>query len=385
MRKADEAYEKDGSLLTVTPAMKGNILDRLGTAMYEFSAYPTQKQIEDVAKSLVVKHPCLKEPGVTNKWYCWKFSLSFKMGNLRQKYRIAGCPELTVNRMKCRSAEGGKGTRKMKKAKRFEINFLPDIPEGKTPCILENERTYLIQEMKKKKPDWKMIDSLMGSTFAMRRKEIVDEEPPLTEVADRWPALFSERQITSEFMRLVSADLLKVFFDGLDKYVPKLIELYRVRDRSITELHNLLHSLDVETSNQKRRAVALLGLPYYLKEDPSKFINICQSANSEEVAKRVDVGLLIITEEEESEQDPLSKDIVDVGVILEEHIVLHNLADIAIAFAMLMGLLYSLNIDYPKGLKYTFEMIQKVVMDVGGGTCSARIHGLRNKMLLHKV
>ncbi|KAJ8014671.1 hypothetical protein DPEC_G00018080 [Dallia pectoralis] len=194
----------------------------------------------------------------------------------------------------------------------------------------------------------------------MRRKEIVDEEPPLTEVADRWPALFSERQIT-EFMRLVSADLLQVFFDGLDKYVPKLIGLYRVRDRSVTELHNLLHSLDVETSNQKRRAVALLGLPYYLKEDPSKFIHICQSANSE------DVGILIITGQEESEHDPLSKDIVDVAVILEERIVLHKIADVAMAFAMLMGLLYSLNIDYPKGLKYTFELIQKVVMDVGGG------------------
>ena len=33
----------------------------------------------------------------------------------------------------------------------------------------------------------------------------------------------------------------------------------------------------IETSNQKRRAAALLGLPYYLKEeDPNKFIFVCE-------------------------------------------------------------------------------------------------------------
>lgn len=34
LRKGNEAYEKDGSLLTVTPAMKSNILERVGCAMY---------------------------------------------------------------------------------------------------------------------------------------------------------------------------------------------------------------------------------------------------------------------------------------------------------------------------------------------------------------
>lgn len=193
LRKGNEAYEKDGSLLMVTAATKGNILDRVGSAMYEFNAYPTQKQIEDVAKALVEKHPCLREPGTSHGWYCWKFSLSFKMGNLRQKYRIAGCPELSVNRKS--SAGAGEGSRKLKKAKRSEINFLPDIPQGRTPNSLEDERMTLIEEMKKKKPDWKRVDSLMGSTFALRRKEIVDGEPPVSEVADRWPALISERQV----------------------------------------------------------------------------------------------------------------------------------------------------------------------------------------------
>lgn len=192
LRKGNEAYEKDGSLLTVTAAMKRDILDRVGNAMYEYNAYPTSKQIEDVAKTLVEKHPCLREPGSSHGWYCWKFSLSFKMGNLRQKYRIAGCPELIVNQKR---SDTSTGNRKLKKAKRSEINFLPDIPEGKSPDCLESERIALMEEMKKKKRDGKMMDALMESTFALRRKEIVDGEPPVSEIEDRWPALFSERQV----------------------------------------------------------------------------------------------------------------------------------------------------------------------------------------------
>lgn len=69
IRKGNEAFAKDGSLLTVTPAMKSNILDRVGNTMYEYSRYPTAKQIEDVAKALVEKHPCLRDPGSSLGWH----------------------------------------------------------------------------------------------------------------------------------------------------------------------------------------------------------------------------------------------------------------------------------------------------------------------------
>ncbi|XP_034085020.1 uncharacterized protein LOC117554659 [Gymnodraco acuticeps] len=299
------------------------------------------------------------------------------MGNLRQKYRIAGCPELTINRK--RSA--GQETRKMKKAKRAEINFLPDFPQGRTPNSLEEERITLQDEVKKKKPDCNLIDSLMGRSFALRRQEIVEKEPLVAEVESRWPALFSERQIAAEFTRLVAADLPKSFLSGLDRHLPRLLELYKARERRDTKIHSLLESLDSENSNQNRRSAALLGLPYFMKEDPSNFIKFCEATDSEEAAavNGVDVGVLIVTEEREPAALP--RNIADVAVILEGRIVLRKLRDLPTGFAVLMGILYSLNIDYPKGLKYTFEVIQKVIMDIGGGTCSARAHGLRNKLL----
>ncbi|KAK9521323.1 hypothetical protein VZT92_002128 [Zoarces viviparus] len=183
-------------------------------------------------------------------------------------------------------------------------------------------------------------------------------------------------------MRLVSSDLNQSFFDGLDKYVPKLLEVYRKRGHSCPDLRSLLHPLDEQTSNQKRRDAALLGLPYYLREDSKSFISVCETTSSAvEATKGMDIGLLVVTEDGGSNKQLLAKNIVDVAVVLEEHVILKEQKDVARAFAMLMGLLYSLNIDYPKGLKYTFEVIQKVVMGIGSGNCSAKANGLRNRML----
>ncbi|XP_056100045.1 uncharacterized protein LOC130078532 [Rhinichthys klamathensis goyatoka] len=274
----------------------------------------------------------------------------------------------------------------MNKPKRSELNFLPDFPEGKSPDCLERDRIALTEEMTKRKSGGKMIDSLMASTFAFRRKEIVHDEPPVSEIKDRWPALFSKKQISAEFMRLVSTDLHQSFFDGLDKYVPRLLQMYRVRTSSSSDLRSLLEPLDVQTSNQKRRAAALLGLPYYLKEDPNSLIRVCETTSSEkEATKEVDVGLLIVTKEGGSSQALLAKQIVDIAVVLEENIIIRELGDVANAFSSLMGLLYCLDIDYPKGLKYTFEMVQKVFMGIGSGNCSAKVHGLRNKLVQGKV
>ncbi len=101
-----------------------------------------------------------------------------------------------------RKRSAGQETRKMKKARRCETNFLPDFPQGRTPNSLEEERESLLDEVKKKKPDCNLIDSLMGQAFALRRQEIVEKEPLVTEIESRWPALFSERQVSSNIIHM---------------------------------------------------------------------------------------------------------------------------------------------------------------------------------------
>ena len=76
---------------------------------------------------------------------------------------------------------------------------------------------------------------------------------------------------------------------------------------------------------------------------------------------------------------------VSFAVVIEEDIIFPSVNDFPTAVALLMSLLYTLNIYYPRGLRYTFEIIQKVLMDIGGGQCSSLVHGLRNKLLRRKM
>ncbi|XP_063042899.1 uncharacterized protein LOC134437337 [Engraulis encrasicolus] len=352
--------------------MSSAILDTLAEALFEIKTHPNIGECAIVAKALVEKFPCLKEPGSTCGWYAWKYSISFKMGNFRQQLRIAGSVELSVHK---RSASGD--SKRPQKAMRSEVNFLPEHPQNRTMEMLEQDRNDLQSEMKKKNVDWKKVDALMDSTFSLRRKEVIREEPLVKDLKTRWPALFTERQIEAEFRRIVSKNLKQSFFDGLDELVPRFLRVYRQR-QSVKELPAILTSLDDDNSNQQKRAVVLLALPYFLKEDPSNFFKICKPNEENEAVKGMDVGILILTE---NEQRPLPKEVIDVALALEEDVVLRNLKDVPHAFSLLMGLLYGLNIHYPKGLRYMFEIIQKVIMKIGAESCSSRVNGVRNRLM----
>uniref|UniRef100_A0A3B3I7I7 Uncharacterized protein n=1 Tax=Oryzias latipes TaxID=8090 RepID=A0A3B3I7I7_ORYLA len=58
------------------------------------------------------------------------------------------------------------------------------------------------------------------------------------------------------------------------------------------------------------------------------------------------------------------KDFPDVGIIIEGVVILQDLDNVALATAMLFGLFYCFNMSYLAQLPYTFEVIQKVVMEL---------------------
>uniref|UniRef100_A0AAQ4S5C2 Uncharacterized protein n=1 Tax=Gasterosteus aculeatus aculeatus TaxID=481459 RepID=A0AAQ4S5C2_GASAC len=62
----------------------------------------------------------------------------------------------------------------------------------------------------------------------------------------------------------------------------------------------------------------------------------------------------------------------NIGIVLEGQVVLHGLDNVALAAAMLFGLMYALNLNYPPELKYSFEVLKKVVMELDGNTLSKK-------------
>nr|XP_033944583.1 uncharacterized protein LOC117450756 isoform X2 [Pseudochaenichthys georgianus]XP_033944584.1 uncharacterized protein LOC117450756 isoform X2 [Pseudochaenichthys georgianus] len=383
LRAANDAYAQDQTVMVISKGVKSEILDRLADIISKITAYPNKDHYESVAKALVAKHPCLKEPGSGRGWYCWVFSLRFKMGNYRQRMMAAGCPEVLVNKRK----RGEENHKPVKKSKKGEIHYLPEPPEGQTTGKSEKDRNTMALEVQKKDSDLQLLGELMIATFSQRRKEIIGDEPLISAVMERWPALFGQRQLCAEFSRIVTKDLLKSLLEGLDAMVPSLLEAYKaaVASGRRSAMSGVLQCLQKEDTNQSRRTAALLGLPIFFAEDSSNFIRMCDAHGEtlDVILKGMQVGLLIGHEGPLLDSFPL--EVFNVAVVVEEKIILHDLRDVPTGFAMLMGAIYCLNLEYPRNMKYSFEFLQKVIMTIKPDQCSARIHGLRNKLLRYHL
>lgn len=198
LRQGDLAYMKDETYrLNVSRDMKHGILERLAEKMYKYTAYATGDQCKQVAAALIAKHPCLREAGSPTGYCAWKNSLVFKVGNYRTKMKASGWADVTVHGKRRDSPNGEPSSRTIKKPKRSETNFLPNFPEGQNAETLETGRVWLESEAKKRLPDSAEVKKMMGLTFSLRRKEIVEQQPPVKTMMDRWPALFTESQVCS--------------------------------------------------------------------------------------------------------------------------------------------------------------------------------------------
>lgn len=60
-----------------------------------------------------------------------------------------------------------------------------------------NNKDYMQEEIQKISPDWVTVDAAMMTTFSLRRKEIVEDEPLVIDIKSRWPALFTDSQVSA--------------------------------------------------------------------------------------------------------------------------------------------------------------------------------------------
>ncbi|XP_034537215.1 uncharacterized protein si:dkey-184n3.2 [Notolabrus celidotus] len=122
------------------------------------------------------------------------------------------------------------------------------------------------------------------------------------------------------------------------------------------------------------RECILKGLCVYLSEDP---VNLVREYVQEDEAliqgalEDTTVGICVLKQRDTPE---------DIGIVLEGQIVMQDLDNVALAAAMLFGLMYALNLNYPPELKYFFEVMQKIVMELDGTTYSKKAQALKNRL-----
>ncbi|TKS65863.1 hypothetical protein D9C73_028379 [Collichthys lucidus] len=351
LRQADLLFMRDRVPLTPSRDMKHDILEKLAETMYSFKAYPDDDDFSSVAKALISKHPSLTEPGPQPGWYGWKNSLKFKMANYRTKLRKAGCDDVMINggKRSKHNPEGPSSSKNIKRPRRGEANYLPNLPDRHDESSLENARKVVIEETKKKRPNASLVSRIMEETFSLRRREIVTQEPAVQSMMERWPALFTERQVFAEFNRIASKNLEGNFYEALDQHTPRFIDLFKSKKGTSPDVTAL-------------RTVVLKGLPILLSEDSSQVYTTCFVAAKEEALASVTVGVLTVIEDAQQQgPNAVHPQPISIAIILEGEsilqptsqdsrgsVVLEN-RDEAIFFGRSRGLLSGTGLRWPQG------------------------------------
>ncbi|XP_035997198.1 uncharacterized protein LOC118564170 [Fundulus heteroclitus] len=410
----------------------------------------------------------------------------------------AGIPEVAINSLKNKRSGQQSPAANIKKARKGDVNFCPNIPSGETKDSLEMERVALLTEVKKKKRDENLIKAKMQRTFSLRRQEVL-QEPKIPEFFNKWPALFDVTEINLEFMRLTTIPLTSKFLGELDRLTNDLIRVFNTKGGVAgKKIGAMMAKMENNQDINVRRDCILRCLSIYLCEDldtlvkeyvevksngpegpevterilapkrlqsasnnsaPNKKDECCglsayeltnirekeaflsslvlvqaaedlrQTMKSKPVVKRSKASLdkvqsLLssrkslrlkeaqnvslrggLTYEHDIECSEAEADVAgttmaiytvqaegddhdgpgglfaDVGVVLEGVEVLHNLQSINHACVMLYGLIYALNLSYPRSLKNTVEADQKILMDLVSSKLSPKVRALKLKLL----
>uniref|UniRef100_A0A669BNG4 Uncharacterized protein n=1 Tax=Oreochromis niloticus TaxID=8128 RepID=A0A669BNG4_ORENI len=185
--------------------------------------------------------------------------------------------------------------------------------------------------------------------------------------------------IDKEFLRISTVPLLSRFFYELDLYTPRMMELFRGKGGVAgRKMRHIMVAISKDDTIHTRRACILKSLCVYLNEDHEKLVKEYTNteANTEAMEQTV-MGVYVIHQEAAEPGD----DPENIGVLIEGVEVLTGLRSIAIACALLFGLIYCLNLSYPPELKCTFEVLQKIIMKLDGQRLSSKAQFLKNKLM----
>nr|XP_020469067.1 uncharacterized protein LOC109967668 [Monopterus albus] len=297
------------------------------------------------------------------------------MHNHRAKLRTRkyAYPEIEVNTLKRKLQIDATPAKNVKKAKKAEVNYLPPHPIGENQDTLEKGRLELINEVQKKN-NAKIITEKMSKTFSSRRLEVVTLNPAISVLKERWPA-FTELQVKEEFRRITTVSLEDTFMRKLDAYTPRLLQLMRAKGGAVgSRMHPLLDTVNESQSVEKKRDTVVCCLIEYLGEHQEDLFQDCQY---DELEGPMDQAMkVLVVHNPMADHNP-----AEVRIVIEGNQVLSRCGNRTRACMLLMGLIYALNLEYPKMLKNTFEVFQKLLLELDGAKILKKVQTLKNKLM----
>ncbi|KAJ8288519.1 hypothetical protein COCON_G00011780 [Conger conger] len=299
------------------------------------------------------------------------------MANYCTKLRGFGVPEVMCNAHKRKSPADQKSAKSVKKPRKAEVNYLPPSPAGENEESQEQERIQLLTEVRKRDNN-EVIKEKMGKTFAHRRNEIVYQSSSIEDIKIRWPALFEASQIQDEFYRITMVHLESKFMSKLDEYTPRLLNLFHAKGGTMElRLQAILLKAPTNPSTNLTRDGVIRCLMVYLGESLDHLLKQYDDGDEDSVSQDLTAQRMKIYSIKTNTSDGPD----DVGIVVEGMKVLTALGNLPRACSMLLGLTYAVKLAYPKELRYTFEVFQKLLLELDCSKLSPKVNSLKNKLL----
>ncbi|XP_060926459.1 uncharacterized protein LOC133000530 [Limanda limanda] len=215
--------------------------------------------------------------------------------------------------------------------------------------------------------------------------EIVKKEPAVHNMVERWPALFTERQVFAEFNRIASKNLEGDFFEALDQYTSSSKFQNKTKKGTVgRKLSELMQHMSWMTPDVTvLRSVVLKGIPILLGDASSEFFKTCSDTARDEALECITVGVLTVVSEDSPQEGPSSVDLqpISTAIILEGGIVMDRIKNLPQAVCLLFGLTFALHLDYPKCMANTLNFIQTVMLGLGKKNLPPKLLTLKNSLL----
>ncbi|XP_041848207.1 uncharacterized protein LOC121644367 [Melanotaenia boesemani] len=218
----------------------------------------------------------------------------------------------------------------------------------------------------------------MAKTFAHRRHEIVSLSPSIEDIKARWPALFQASHLQDEFLRITTIHLEPKFMAKLDEYSPKLLAVFNSKGGAMgLKLQGILLKAQSNPSINTTRDLVIQCLMVYLGEHTDQLFKEYNDVDGDSVSQDLSEQQMKIYKIKTT----LSEDWDDVGIVVEGVRVLADLGNVPRACVMLIGLAYAVDLAYPKELRYTLEVFQKLFLELDSTRLSPKVNSLKNKLL----